>query len=284
MTRLWCNGQWMDPLDFPVSHSDRGLTLGLGLFETVLAIDGVPVFADRHLERFRSGCARLGWYPDLTGLESTMRELVALNELSTGRARLRLAITAGSGWLHDSAPGPDQVIWMSAVAAPEPPPATTVGISKFVRNERSAVVGLKCAAYAENALALVQAVRAGDEETLFFNTAGHLCEAATANVFLVRNGQLLTPPVESGCLPGITREVVMELAARVGIPCAVRDLTAADLDAADEVFLTSSIRGVMGVSRLQGRSMPESPVTGRLRADWNSLLSAKNSGPVEVPD
>lgn len=275
MTRLWCNGQWMDPLDFPVSHADRGLTLGLGLFETLLAIDGMPVFADRHLQRFFAGCERLGWSPDHGGLESAMRELLVINDLSAGRARLRLSITAGSGWVHDTEAGLDQVMWMHAVGAPDPPCTTTVCVSDFVRNERSAVSGLKCASYAENALALARAARAGFEETLFFNSTGHLCEAATANVFLVKGGCIFTPPPESGCLPGITRAVVMELAGRAGISCEACDLTAGDLDAADEVFLTSSIRGVMGVSRLDHRLMPSSPVTDRLRMDWNLVLSEK---------
>ena len=97
------------------------------------------------------------------------------------------------------------------------------------------------------------------EETLFANTAGHLCEAATSNVFLVKNGALHTPSLGSGCLPGITRAVVIELAATLGIPCEERDFPVDELHAADELFLTSSIRGVMAVSRFEDRVLPAGP-------------------------
>jgi branched-chain amino acid aminotransferase len=275
MTRLWCNGQWIDPLDFPVSPTDRGMTLGLGLFETILAIDGEPILADRHLARLRHSCERLGWPFAIPDLKDTMIELIEANDLSCGRSRLRLSISGGSGLVHSLTHGADHLVWMSAVPAANPPSATAVTLSPYLRNERSAITGLKCASYAENVVALEHAARLGFEETLFFNTSGHLCEAATANVFLVRNGSLITPSLASGCLPGITREVVLGMAARAGISCLESDVTMADLHSADELFLTSSIRGVMGVSRFDLRSFPPGPVTEILRKSWNQGLTRK---------
>lgn len=275
MTTLWCNGQWLDALDFPASPTDRGLMHGLGLFETMLAVDGRPVFVERHHGRIVESCRRLGWDPGLPDLRQTIIELIHANELATGRARIRLAVTAGSGRVQDLSLGVDHVVWMTAVAAVEPPRTTTANLAPWTRNERSALAGLKAASYAENLIALEHADRLGFEETIFLNTAGHVCEAATANVFIVRGGQVFTPPLDSGCLPGITRSVVIEIAANLGISCSERALTAADLDSADEIFLTSSIRGVMGLSRFGARELQPGPVTETLRASWTAAALGK---------
>ena len=272
MTRIWCNGQWIDPHDFSIAPTDRGLMHGLGLFETLLAVDGRPVFAGHHLERFARGCERLGWRMETTDLAAVMCELLHHNHLGSGRGRIRLAATAGSGVIGDLTQGGDCLLWMTASAAAEPPATTSVNVSPFTRNERSPLAGLKCASYAENHLALDHARRLGFEETLLFNNAGHLCEAATSNVFLVKDGTLRTPALECGCLPGITRAVVIGLAARNGIPSGEAPLTKADLHAADAIFLTSSIRGVMGVSRLEERVMPPCGVTAALRRAWDEAV------------
>jgi branched-chain amino acid aminotransferase len=269
MNRIWCNGQWLEPPDFHITPTDRGLMHGLGLFETILAIDGRPVFEDRHLARLERSCRRLGWPFEIPTPREIMSELVTSNGFTYGRSRIRVAVTSGSGVIGDLASGDDRIVMMTAARAVEPPATTTANLSPFVRNERSALVGLKCASYAENPVALDFARRLGFEETVFLNTAGNLCEAATSNLFLVRDGVVLTPSIASGCLPGITREVIIGLAGRLGFPCEEGELPAALIDEADEIFLTSSIRGVMGVSRFEGRELPAGEFTGELRLAWN---------------
>lgn len=273
MTHLWCNGQWFDPLDFSATPTDRGLTHGLGLFETILVIDGEPVFAELHMARLRASCKQLGWSFEYPDIRDTMIELVSRNEITVGRARIRLAISAGSGVFHDLELGADHMVWMTVTQAAALPSSTSANLSQWRRNEYSALAGLKCASYAENLVALEHAVRLGFEETIFLNTSGNVCEASTSNVFLVKSGTLHTPTLESGCLPGITRATVIELAEKLGIPCAVRDIKAADLHQADELFLTSSIRGVMAISRFEERSLTPGPVTSRLRKAWNDALA-----------
>lgn len=276
MTQIWCNGQWLDPLDFPASPMDRGAILGLGLFETMLALNGVPVFAQRHLARLGKGCERLGWSAPLEDFEKIMVELLAKNGLTEGRARVRLSMTAGSGPIDDLAMGTSPLLWMIALPVSEPPKHIQANFSPWRRNEHSALAGLKCASYAENLIALDHARRLGFEETIFLNTAGHLCEAATANLFIVKNGVLLTPPLESGCLPGITRQVVLDLAVRCELASEERALTPDDLLAADEVFLTSSIRGVESVSRVGERLFPNNQVVSRLREQWNAEIESRS--------
>jgi branched-subunit amino acid aminotransferase/4-amino-4-deoxychorismate lyase len=272
MTQLWCNGQWLDALDFPASPTDRGVALGLGLFETILALDGVPVFAGCHLARLAEGCGRLGWQIPSADCAEIMGELLDRNQLRRGRARIRLAITGGSGPVQDLALGADHMMWMVATAAADLPLTTTANFAPWVRNERSPLAGLKCASYAENLVALDHAARLGFEETVFLNTRGELCEAATANLFVVKNDALFTPALASGCLPGITRGVVIELAGQLGIPCVQGPLTAPDLLSADEWFLTSSIRGLAGGSRFEDRRFPQGAVTCLLRDAWNAAI------------
>ncbi len=244
---------------------DRGSILGLGLFETILAVDGIPVFADRHLARLRQGCERLGWPVEILHFQQIAAELLVKNQLTHGRARIRLAVTAGSGLLHDLAPGGDRLIWITALPAFAPPESLSACISPWPRNEHSPLAGLKCASYAENLIALDHARRLGFDEMIFLNTAGHLCEAATANLFLVKNGSLCTPALDSGCLPGICRERVIEHATEIGIPCETGSLTLAQLHAADEIFLTSSTRGPVPLSRLGERRLSLGKIVSKLR-------------------
>lgn len=270
MSEIWCNGDWLPAEKYPGAAQDRGAFLGLGLFETLGAVNGLPVFARRHLARLRQSCERLGWSLDFPNFEETAAELLARNGLSSGRARLRLIVTAGSGPHDDLTPGADRLIWLSAFPGGDPPESTTLCLSPWPRNERSPLAGLKTACYAENLVALDHARRRGFQETVFLNTAGQICESATANVFLVNDGVVLTPSLDSGCLPGIGREVVCDLAAAHGIPCEQRALVLADLRSADEIFLTSSTRGPMAVTRFEERVLIPGTVTAALRKLWLS--------------
>jgi branched-chain amino acid aminotransferase len=254
---IWCNGCYLEgPL--AVSPADRGLTHGLGVFETLLALDGQAVALDLHLARMRDGAERLGLDEGKIGHEEIRAATTGLLEragLATGRGRVRLAMSAGAGDLRCLKPGSDGLLWITVAVCPPPPETVTLVTADFPRNERSPLSGIKCASYAENLVALDQARRAGADEVLFFNTRGELCEAATANVFLVREGQVLTPPLSSGCLPGTMRARVM---ARIAVEEIV--LTAADLAAADEVFVTSATRGVVPVVKIDGRGYRRGPV------------------------
>ena len=256
---IWCNGDFLDgPLS--VSPADRGLTNGLGLFETVLALDGKPVALDLHLARMKDGAARLGWSLDHEDLGHEIPKLLARKALEEGRGRVRIAMTGGAGDLRNLARGADGLLWITAAACPPPPESVALVTSAFPRNERSPLAGLKCASYAESLIALDAARRAGADEPLFYNTRAELCETATANVFLVKDGAILTPPLSAGCLPGTMRQRVM-------LHVEVREvaLRVSDVATADEVFTTSAIRGVVPVSQIDGRMISTGPVTARLR-------------------
>lgn len=265
MNSIWCNGQWLPGDRYPGAAQDRGAFLGLGFFETMGAIDGRLLFAGRHLARLRDSGARLGWQIDFPELVEVATELLRRNSLDRGRARLRLIVTAGSGLHNDLAAGEDRLLWLTAFPGTETPQSVSACLSPWPRNEHSPLAGMKTACYAENLVALDHARRHGFEETIFLNSAGHLCESATANVFLVKGGVLLTPSLDSGCLPGIGREVICELARELGMPMEERALDVSDLRTADEIFLSSATRGPFAVGRLETRELGCGEIGATLR-------------------
>lgn len=252
---MWCNGSYFEGA-LSISPSDRGLCHGLGLFETLLAVNGRLVAPDLHFARMVRGAERLGWTIQTEEFGAAATALLGRNGLLEGRARVRIACTAGSGGLADLRQGDDRRVWITAVLCPVPPTSLALVTSPFPRNELSPLAGLKCASYAENLIALDHARRAGADEPLFFNTRGHLCETATANVFLVKDGEIFTPSLGSGCLPGTLRERVIGR-----FPVTEEALTAGDVGSADEIFVTSATRGVVPVARIDGRSIARSTIS-----------------------
>lgn len=281
MNVAWCNGEWMDPGRLSPGWRDRGWLHGLGLFETMLAIDGGVAFGGAHWERLAEGCRRLDWelpWPRPGMMLETAAELLERAGLDRGEARLRLAVSGGSGPLDDLAQGADRMVWMTAAPLGKGPDGLAVDVSPWLRNERGPLAGLKCASYAENLVALDDARKRGFDETLFFNCAGHLCEAATANVFLNRGGSLGTPPLTSGCLPGVARRVILALARREAIACAEEDFTREDLESAEGILLTSALRGPVAVVRCGTRALQSTVPGERLATLWRQAARESASG------
>jgi branched-chain amino acid aminotransferase len=246
---------------------DAGFTLGAGAFETLLALDGEPFEWDRHHTRLSDGLARLGSrVPDREMLRSACRETAA----AAGLERLRLRVTVSAGRQLPGAgldPAAEPTILITASLLPQVPASVRLATVTGGRNPDSPLAGTKSISYAENLMFLAQARRAGADEALLVNTRGEICEAATANVFFVRGGILRTPPLESGCLPGVARALVLEDADALGLAVDTSDCLPEELAAADEAFLTSSTRGVVAVSTLDGKPFPmvPGPMTTRLR-------------------
>lgn len=274
MAFFWCNGEWIEAGEFSLLPTDRGVILGLALFETMLAVDGEPKFVTSHLRRWRESCTRLGWKIPELDLAEIGSELLRKNDLTQGRGRLRLTMTAGSGSIFDVSSGADAKTWITATPADEPPEDVAVLVSPWKRNAASPLAGLKTASYAENILALDHARKEGFGETLFLNTKDRLCEAATSNVFIVRGERVLTPSLESGCLPGVARSVVIDLVRKQGLECLETTLERIDLENADEIFLTSAIRGPVPVSRLDQRPFSGTPVGSSVREWWKDAICA----------
>lgn len=265
--KIWLLG---DPECATLLH-DRALTHGLGVFETLLAANGQLVRPDLHLERLMAGCARLGIpAPDEKAVLTELEPVVA--DLMAPRARARVMRTAGPGGLRNLSGDSPQTV-LSVEALGPMPDSITVATSPWPRNEGSPIAGVKCSSYAENLIALDHARRAGVDELIFPNTRGMLCEAATANVFVVADGRLLTPPVASGCLPGTTRQRVMEWAPPLGIEVVERPIPMDEARQADGLCLTSSTRGVVRVTRWDDRVFPDRRVADLLSEAFERSLT-----------
>jgi branched-chain amino acid aminotransferase len=251
--KVWVNGRVLDPDDALVPALDHGMTVGDGVFETMRTVGGVPFAFERHLARIQRSAAGLGLcLPDRALLEQAVSEVVAASELD--ECRVRLTITAGAGPLGSGRTAGECTV-VVAVAELEPVPAVTDVITvPWVRNERSPLAGLKTTSYADNVVALARAHEHGASEAIFANTRDELCEGTGTNVFVALDGRLLTPPLSSGCLAGITRELVLECTG------AVEETLPYDvLFRADEMFLTSTIRQVQAVAHVDRHAVPAAP-------------------------
>jgi branched-chain amino acid aminotransferase len=277
---IWADGRLVGQGDAALSAVDHGITVGDGVFETCTVLDGQVFALSRHLRRLARSAAGLGLEaPD----EQQVRDGVAAVMDGAVRAagpfdgRLRITVTAGVGPLGSGrVPGAQTVV----VAVQESAMAATSRSvrSPWPRNERSAIAGLKTTSYAENVVALAHAAGQGGDEAIFANTVGELCEGTGSNVFVERGGELVTPRLESGCLAGITRALVLEWGAEAGLP--VREAAEGELpfSVLDEVtrggaqlVLTSSGRNVQPVTWLDGADVAVGEISAAARELFEKL-------------
>lgn len=273
MFPVWINGSLIDPEAATATVSDHDRSVGDGFFETFRTERGVPVAVTRHLRRLRRSLDEHGLelhVPD-DELRAGLAEVAGLVD---GPARIRLTVTAAAAPL-DSRDRAGEVTAYIAGDHLLPWPETGAAIVvPWRRNERSAVTGCKTTSYAENMVALGRARARGAAEALFANTAGELCEGSGSNVFVVHDDVVRTPPLGSGCLAGVTRELVLEVAdvLEEAMPIEV-------LATADEVFLTSSTRDVQGQHRIDERSLDAPGPCTRAVADAFARLVADRLDP-----
>ncbi|GLV97514.1 aminodeoxychorismate lyase [Streptomyces lavendulae] len=251
--RIWLDGTLRDDHDAKVSVLDHGLTVGDGVFETVKAQGGTLFALTRHLDRLTRSARGLGLPdPDLDEVRRACAAVVAEHPVPLGR--LRITYTGGPSPLGSERGDGRPTLTVALGETARRPDTTAVITVPWVRNERSAVAGLKTTSYAENVVALARAHGEGASEALFANTVGRLCEGTGSNVFVVLDGELHTPPLSSGCLAGITRALAVEWtgAKETDLPFDV-------LERAEEVFLTSTLRDVQAVHRVDGRTLAAAP-------------------------
>jgi branched-chain amino acid aminotransferase len=268
MTVFWMNGSLRTTDDAVVSVLDHGLTVGDGIFETLLVRDGAPFALRRHIERlFRSGTGMQLVMPAEADIRQAVRSVVDVAGDDAARARLRVTVTSGVGPLGSERGDAPPTLIVTLTAAKEWGAATTIATVPWTRNENSAVVGVKTTSYAENAVALAEAHRRGASEAIVANTRGELCEGTGSNVFVVIDGVVHTPSLDTGCLAGITRELVLEWGPAVAEHRESR-LPFDALLTADEIFITSSTRDVHPVTRVDDREVAVGPVTELVAAEF----------------
>jgi branched-chain amino acid aminotransferase len=253
---LWVNGALVAE-DAPVVRADdHGLVVGDGVFETCAVVDGVPFALTRHLRRLHESAAGLG-----LGVDEDMvrRGIDAVPANTPARARLRITVTGGpSPYGSDRGAAPPTVL-VATGPLHEWPPTADVALVPWTRNERAATAGLKTTSYADNVVALGWAHERGAAEALFANSRDEVCEGTGSNVFYEHEGRLCTPPLSSGCLGGITRELVIEWLRAEGEDVAESAQPVDVLRTSREAFLTSSTRGVQAIRALDSVAYADAP-------------------------
>ena len=271
--RAWHNGQLLDEpspatgarprTSAALSVADHGFTVGDGVFEAIKTISGEPFALTRHFDRLGRSATGLGLpQPDVAELRRGIAEV--LEGTTDPLGRLRITYTAGPAPMGSGrGDGPaTRVVAYSAI--PKPPATTSVVTVPWPRNERGATAGLKTTSYAENVIALARAHDQGATEAIFANTIGNLCEGTGSNVFYVVDGELRTPTLDSGCLAGVTRALVLEWCGGVEV-----DEPLSVLERASEAFLVSTTRDVQAIARWDGRDLPSpGPITQECSHTW----------------
>jgi branched-chain amino acid aminotransferase len=282
---LWVNGNRVANDAAHVSALDRGFTLADGLFETMLLRHGRIFRAARHIERLRRGAGvlRIDLPYDIDiWLERAANE--AAHEMEEAAVRLTVSRGVGIQGLAPREPVTPTVIVTVGALPAFPPGLYEYGLSAITasarRDERALTAGVKSLAYTESIVALMHAHDEGADEALFLDTEGHLSEASASNIFICSDGALVTPPLSCGVLPGITRQTIIELAAMLGVQVSERPVDSHELAGADEAFLTSSLRGVAPLVRVDGRAIGTGtvgPLTRELLRTYGELVERECS-------
>jgi len=238
---LILNGVLLTEAEATLPATDRALTHGLGLYETLKLVGGVPVFFEEHLARLVQGIAALGLQKSIARPELA-EQICRLSEASAvADGACRLLVTAGA---PDGAP--NLLVQTDQRAFPDRPLRVITYRGVRVSAQYKAMTVM------QSYLAQKAAKAAGVDDALLVDGEGRIFEGATSNVFVVRAGGLITPPAEGDILPGVLRAKVEQLATGAGIPVVEAWARVADLRADDGVLLTSSVRGVVPVERVDG--------------------------------
>ena len=277
-SKLWVDGALVDDPTVPVVRADdHGLVVGDGVFETVEVNDGAPFALTRHLRRLRDSARGLGLDIDEPFVRRGVEAVLAN---APARARLRITVTGGPSPYGSDRGGAAPTVLIATGPLPNWPPTTDVAVVPWVRNERSATAGLKTTSYADNVVALRYAHDRGAAEAIFANTRDEVCEGTGSNIFFEYDGALLTPPLDSGCLAGITRELVIEWLRDDGVPVHELATPIAALHRTREAFITSTTRGVQPIRAIDGAPLADAPgaLTARAAAVF-ARRAAANSDP-----
>ena len=286
---IYLNNKLVPRFEAKLSPFDHGFLYGYGLFETMRAYNGHIFRLDSHLTRLRCSAVSIGLTHSILTTENGKQSLKAacvatLEANKLEDARLRLTVSAGEG---DMTPDPNKcssptVLVTARELTPIPPEKYDTGfraaLSSLRRNSQSPLSRLKSTCYIENILARMTARAAGCDEAILLNEQGYLAEGSTTNIFLVVNGELITPSLESGVLAGITREAVLEIASAANIKTLERQVGLEELIEAEEAFITNSILEIMPLTWFEDKPIgtgKPGQLTRKVIADYRELVGGR---------
>ena len=280
--KVWINGALHDEGKATISVFDRGFLYGDSVYEVLRTAGGHPVDLDAHLARLqRSAQGLMLELPPAARLAAAVRETLAA--AANDDSYVRVIVTRGAGEIGLDlalAVDPLTIVIVKPLGGPTPEMyanGVKLQIVSVRRTSPDAVdPAVKSGNYLNSILALAEARRAGAYEAVMCDARGRVAEGSTSNLFIVRDGAIATPATEVGLLPGITRQRIFELAKGAGLAVAEAEFTPDDVRAADEAFITSSIRGVLPVSHIDGRPFGDDgpgPLTRQIVALYAGYLS-----------
>jgi branched-chain amino acid aminotransferase len=279
---VYFNGRLIPRQEARVSVLDYGFLFGYGLYETLRAYHGRLFRLDGHLERLARGADELGIRLDLVALRQGVLDTVNANGFPETRVRITVSIGEGTMTPDLRSCGIPTVVVLAGeyhpFAAEKYGQGFSAVVSSIRRNSRSPVTFMKSANGMESMIARQQARQAGADEALFLNDRGLVTEASGSNVFLVENGVVKTPRLRSGLLPGVTRVAVFDVASKMGLPILEGSVRLAQLQAADEAFLTNSLIEVMPLTAVGGGKVDggrPGPATRRIMNAYRDLVTVE---------
>jgi branched-chain amino acid aminotransferase len=243
-----------------LSPGQAGLLNGWGLFTTMRIVTGIPFAFERHWKRLQRDAERTHCpFPfNAEAVRGKLDELLLANEVREGCARIYAIYNQVGFWRSDeNFPRVDLILYSSDLPSYREP--VKLGLRENGRHAASPLAGVKVTSWLNNVWSLYEAQQTGCDETVMLNERGEVAECTAANIFCVRGGRVYTPPLASGCLEGVTRSVLLEIGARAGAPVEERTLFPEDLYGADEVFISSTNRSMLGVSEMNGHRIANAP-------------------------
>lgn len=243
-----------------LSPGQAGLLNGWGLFTTIRVVEGVPFAFERHWKRLARDAERTRCpFPfDREKVRAQLNEVLHANNVIEGCARIYAIYNQVGFWRSDEKfPQVDLLLYSAGLPSYREP--ARLGLQEHGRYAASPLAGVKVTSWLNNVWSLHEAQAAGFDEVALLNERGELAECTAANIFCVRGGRVTTPPLSSGCLEGITRGVLLEIGASAGVPVAEGTLRPEDLYAADEIFISSTNRSMLGVGEVNGHTIAAAP-------------------------
>jgi len=255
------------------SPGQAGLINGWGLFTTAQIQHGEAFAYERHWRRLEkdAGITHLPMIYSGAKVRVHLQEVIRANKVQEGTARIYLTWNTTGFWRsEEKMPEVDLVI--TTADLPVYSESARLGVREHGRHASSPLAGVKTTSWLNNVWSVAEAQREGFDEVVLLNERGEVSECTAANIYVVRKAKVVTPPLSSGCLEGVTRSVLLEIAPRAGVSMSEKTLTLAELYGAEEVFITSTNRNLIGVGEINGHKIATAP--GPVTHQLNDLFDA----------
>ncbi len=259
-----------------LSPGQAGLICGWGLFTTLRIVRGEAFAFERHWRRLEKDAAMIRLPMPYAGprVRVQLQEVIRANEVTEGCARIYLVYNQVGFWRGEEPMTPVDLIIYTA-PLPEYREPVRLALREHGRHAASPLAGVKTISWLANVWSVAEAQKEGFDEVILLNERGEIAECTAANIYLVKGDNILTPPLSSGCLEGVTRGIIFEISTEAGVRVKEQVLRPEDLHSADEVFISSTNRNVIGVGEIAGNSLPGAPgpITKRIDEAFTTYVN-----------